>query len=248
MTTPVRGEDWRHSAACAGADTSLFFAAGSRTDDAVRICLPCPVRAECLHEQLEREAEGDRCYGVWGGLTVSERRALPALPTVRGAAIGALRELLGRLEDIEIRHEPTERTPVMDNTQPTPRPAEPKQEPLPVGQLLAWAAEHTDAKIRKASGQARDALDTLRARHHTEEQMKSLDDEAAALEARLAKLREQKAALAPARSKAPVQRDYKPADVRAWATGAGIELAPHGRIPQPVVDSWRAAGAPIRQP
>lgn len=118
---------------------------------------------------------------------------------------------------------------------------------MPVGQLLAWAAGHSDAKIRKASGQARDALDILRARHHADEQLKSIDEEAARLEKRLALLREQKAAISPGKSKAAVERDYEPADVRAWAATQGTDVPPRGRVPKKVLDDWRAAGAPTRQ-
>jgi hypothetical protein len=107
-------------------------------------------------------------------------------------------------------------------------------------------ADAADAKIRKAATQARDALDTLRARHHADEQLKSIDEEAAALERRLALLREQKAALA-GKPKPAAPRDYEPVDVRAWAATQGIELPPRGRVPQAVVDSWRKAGAPTRQ-
>jgi len=235
-----RHEDWRIRAVCAG-DLKTFFT--SSPDKAAAICRRCPVRAECLYDALAADAPN----GVWGGLTRKERRKLPALPTPRSAAIPALRDLLAALDPVEAEPESTERTTEMDNAIRTPLPAEPTQEPLPIGQLLAWANAHTDTRIRKAAGQARDALDTLRARHNAEEQVKSIDEEAAALEARLAKLREQKAAIAPGRSKAPVQRDYKPADVRAWATAAGIELPPRGRVPQHVVDAWRAAGAPTQQ-
>ncbi|MEU1496094.1 histone-like nucleoid-structuring protein Lsr2 [Streptomyces sp. NPDC005732] len=140
---------------------------------------------------------------------------------------------------------PAERTSDMDTITPAPRPSAGTPATMPVGQLLAWAAAHSDAKIRKAAGQARDALDTLRARHHADEQLKSIDEEAARLEERLAQLKEQKAAIAPSR-KAP-ERGYEPADVRAWAAAEGIELPGRGRIPETVVADWRAAGAPTRE-
>jgi hypothetical protein len=231
-------EDWRAAAACAGTTAQLFFT--SSPDKAVAICHRCPVRAECLYDGLAAGAPN----GVWGGLTHGERGDLPALPGTRSAAIAALREHLDQLDDVE--PEPSERTSAMDNAIPSPRPAEPKQAPLPVGQLLAWAADHTDAKIRKAAVQARTALDTLRVQHHAEEQVKSIDAEAADLEARLAWLREQKAALAASKKTTPA-RDYEPADVRAWAATAGIDAPAHGRVPKAVVDAWRAAGAPTRQ-
>lgn len=56
--------DWRDDAACAGADTALFFPASSddmtATLEAVAAyCDRCPVRAECA-------AQADD-HGVWGG-------------------------------------------------------------------------------------------------------------------------------------------------------------------------------------
>jgi WhiB family redox-sensing transcriptional regulator len=36
------------------------------------VCKACPVRTECLSEALDNEIE----WGVWGGMTERERRAL----------------------------------------------------------------------------------------------------------------------------------------------------------------------------
>jgi WhiB family redox-sensing transcriptional regulator len=36
------------------------------------VCLGCPVRMECLAEALDNKIE----FGVWGGMTERERRAL----------------------------------------------------------------------------------------------------------------------------------------------------------------------------
>ncbi|MGV9271429.1 WhiB family transcriptional regulator [Kitasatospora sp. NPDC003701] len=72
--------NWQLGAACRGADTSLFFhpsgergkAHDEREEDAKRVCQGCPVRRQCLRHALEvREP-----YGVWGGLTETERAAL----------------------------------------------------------------------------------------------------------------------------------------------------------------------------
>jgi hypothetical protein len=243
MTAAASREDWRAAAACTGANAALFFS--SSPARAAAICGRCPVRAECLYDALDTDAPG----GVWGGLTRQERDDLPTLADAPAAAIAALRDHLDQLDAPEVESAPTEGTSAMDGTIPTPRPAEPTLHPvpLPVGKLLAWAADHSDAKIRKLAVQARDAVDTLRARHHTEQQVKSIDEEAAALEARLAQLKEQKAAITPVKKPAAVTRDYEPADVRAWAATAGIDVPTHGRVPQTVVDSWRAAGAPTRK-
>jgi hypothetical protein len=200
------------------------------------------VRAECLYDAL-----ADNRMGVWGGLTRSEREDLPAIPSSRSAALAALRDLLSALDPTEDDPDPTERTADMDDTVPAPRTPEPAPVAIPVGRLLAWATGHTDAKIRKAATQAKDALQTLRTRHAADEQVKSIDAETAALEERIAQLREQRAAAVPDRKRSPAKRDYDLADIRAWAPTVGIELPPRGRIPQTVVDAWRAAGAPTRQ-
>lgn len=231
-------EDWWVGAVCAG-DLTLFFRSSPAA--AAAICRTCPVRAECLYDALDADAPN----GVWGGLIRSERRALPELPTERSAAIPLLRDLLADLDPAEDEPEPTERTPEMDNTIPAPRPAEPNKEQQPtIPALLIWAADHADAKIRKAAEQAQGALDILRARYRADEQLASIDEESARLERRLAELQKRKADIAP-KAKTP-SRDYDPADVRAWAATQGTDVPPRGRVPKKVVDDWRAAGAPVR--
>ena len=69
---PVRAladSDWTLRAACAGADTDLFFAwRGTHLAERViaYYCTPCPVRAECLADEL-RVAPTDR-RGIRGGV------------------------------------------------------------------------------------------------------------------------------------------------------------------------------------
>ena len=51
----------------------MFFPdKGESARPAKRVCAGCEVRAECLQEALDR---GER-FGVWGGLSERERRAL----------------------------------------------------------------------------------------------------------------------------------------------------------------------------
>ena len=67
-------------AACKGADTDLFFgpaaefvtARQQREAKAKAICAGCPVRLECLAYALD----SGEAYGVWGGATEDERRAM----------------------------------------------------------------------------------------------------------------------------------------------------------------------------
>ena len=49
-----------------------MFVPGTRQNQAKRYCTACPIRLECLAEALDGPYE----FGVWGGLTERERRAL----------------------------------------------------------------------------------------------------------------------------------------------------------------------------
>lgn len=70
---------WRRRAACSGMGPSLFFPHGEREEAAARqvaeakgVCATCPVKLHCLTYALHV----DPGYGVWGGLTPSERAHL----------------------------------------------------------------------------------------------------------------------------------------------------------------------------
>jgi WhiB family redox-sensing transcriptional regulator len=67
---------WHQHAACREVGTEVFFLeSGANAVDiaaAKQICAGCPVRATCLADAIER---GER-FGIWGGLTERERRAL----------------------------------------------------------------------------------------------------------------------------------------------------------------------------
>jgi hypothetical protein len=81
MTAPTRhptkpASDWRTSAACQGVDLETLFSDKTRTQERVQgICRRCPVRATCLSDVLRYEADSYR-WGVVGGLTTVQRRAL----------------------------------------------------------------------------------------------------------------------------------------------------------------------------
>jgi WhiB family redox-sensing transcriptional regulator len=64
--------DWTSRAACRGTDPDALFVQGAAQNRAKTVCLGCPVRAECLADALDNRVE----FGVWGGLTERERRAL----------------------------------------------------------------------------------------------------------------------------------------------------------------------------
>ncbi|MGV0635822.1 WhiB family transcriptional regulator [Mycolicibacillus trivialis] len=72
--------DWQLHGACRGADSSVFFHPDGergterllREQRAKALCRTCPVLAECRAHAL-RVAEP---YGIWGGLSESERARL----------------------------------------------------------------------------------------------------------------------------------------------------------------------------
>jgi WhiB family redox-sensing transcriptional regulator len=64
--------DWRLDAACRDQDPDQLFVRGADQRRVRVVCLSCPVRTECLAEALDNRIE----FGVWGGMTERERRAL----------------------------------------------------------------------------------------------------------------------------------------------------------------------------
>lgn len=64
---------WQFRARCAQTDPDAFFPPkGGSTTEPKRICLSCPVRAECLEYALVN----DERFGIWGGMSERERRHL----------------------------------------------------------------------------------------------------------------------------------------------------------------------------
>lgn len=70
--------DWRHNAACRAEDPDLFFPIGNtglallQIEEAKAVCRRCPVMEQCLQWALESGQD----FGVWGGLSEDERRAM----------------------------------------------------------------------------------------------------------------------------------------------------------------------------
>ncbi len=65
-------EDWARQAQCRTAGLDDLFVRGAAQNQAKRICAGCPVKTECLAEALDNQME----WGVWGGMTERERRAV----------------------------------------------------------------------------------------------------------------------------------------------------------------------------
>ena len=65
-------QDWTARSACSAADPDELFVTGAAQNRAKAVCQGCPVRTECLADALDNQIE----FGVWGGMTERERRAL----------------------------------------------------------------------------------------------------------------------------------------------------------------------------
>jgi WhiB family transcriptional regulator, redox-sensing transcriptional regulator len=76
MTAFLRSADtrieWVAKARCRSADPDELFVRGAAQRRAALICRQCPVAAECLADALDNQME----FGVWGGMTERQRRAL----------------------------------------------------------------------------------------------------------------------------------------------------------------------------
>lgn len=64
--------EWSTKAACRTTDPDELFVQGAAQNRAKTVCAGCPVRTECLADALDNRVE----FGIWGGLTERERRAL----------------------------------------------------------------------------------------------------------------------------------------------------------------------------
>jgi WhiB family transcriptional regulator, redox-sensing transcriptional regulator len=66
------GEPWVSKALCRNADPDRLFVRGAAQRKAAEMCRRCPVMRECGAEALDNRVE----FGVWGGMTERQRRAL----------------------------------------------------------------------------------------------------------------------------------------------------------------------------
>ncbi|GAA0426410.1 WhiB family transcriptional regulator [Streptomyces luteireticuli] len=74
VSSGPRGDlSWLDLAACLGEDLEIFFESWPGYEaSAKEVCRRCPVAELCLEQAM---ANGER-HGIFGGLTVEERRAL----------------------------------------------------------------------------------------------------------------------------------------------------------------------------
>jgi WhiB family transcriptional regulator, redox-sensing transcriptional regulator len=74
----VRGADaaepigWVSQALCRTIDPETLFVRGAAQREAAVVCRHCPVMPECGAEALDNRVE----FGIWGGMTERQRRAL----------------------------------------------------------------------------------------------------------------------------------------------------------------------------
>ncbi|GGB76175.1 regulatory protein [Knoellia flava TL1] len=64
--------DWSTRGTCVGTDPDALFVQGKEQRTAKIVCRGCPVSLDCLADALDNKTE----FGVWGGMTERERRAL----------------------------------------------------------------------------------------------------------------------------------------------------------------------------
>lgn len=72
--------EWQYDGACMGLDPSVFFSPEAergakrerREHTAKQVCAQCPVIEQCREHALKVQEP----YGVWGGLSESDRAAL----------------------------------------------------------------------------------------------------------------------------------------------------------------------------
>lgn len=79
-TSTTKALDWRQFAACSAVDPDVMFPAPGYRDGVERaksVCVPCPVRLQCLRAALAIEGgiTKDNRHGIAGGLTPSQRYA-----------------------------------------------------------------------------------------------------------------------------------------------------------------------------
>ncbi|MFJ9128890.1 WhiB family transcriptional regulator [Streptomyces sp. NPDC102340] len=76
--SPAGTNDWRAQSACADADPDAMFPDSKALIAAAKdICHHCPVLNDCLNDALRND---EVQYGIRGGLTPEERRAINAPP------------------------------------------------------------------------------------------------------------------------------------------------------------------------
>ena len=91
MTTLVQDAHWTALAECGTGKLApdALFVEGAAQREARTVCTGCPVRLACLADALDNRMD----FGVWGGMTERERRALlrrrPEVRSWRAELVGS---------------------------------------------------------------------------------------------------------------------------------------------------------------
>jgi WhiB family transcriptional regulator, redox-sensing transcriptional regulator len=73
VVSPTEDLWWQDHANCLGLDADLFFPErGESCAEAKAVCAGCSVRRECLEYALANNEQ----FGIWGGTSYRERRAI----------------------------------------------------------------------------------------------------------------------------------------------------------------------------
>lgn len=100
----VIDQSWTAQAACAKQDPDDLFVRGAAQRQAREVCFSCPVRLECLIDALDNRIQ----FGVWGGMTERERRALLR----RAPGVTSWRDALSDLDNDSVNELIYQRWPV----------------------------------------------------------------------------------------------------------------------------------------
>lgn len=74
--------DWRTKAACYSTDPSVFFDE-HKVDKARQVCARCTVRRSCLEYVIQNDIQ----WGVWAGMTATERASKIPRRTLGGGRV-----------------------------------------------------------------------------------------------------------------------------------------------------------------
>lgn len=75
----LRLPTWRRHAACRTVGPALFYSRDSLSQQlALELCRGCGVRERCLADAVAEELDDQYVYGIRGGATAAQRRALEA--------------------------------------------------------------------------------------------------------------------------------------------------------------------------
>lgn len=119
-------QSWTSQAACREGDPDALFVTGAEQNRAKQICVGCPAKLECLADALDNQIE----FGVWGGMTERERRALlrrrSDVTSWRTLLFAAQAKQMSKPEVIDMRRRQARQLRALDATapsNPTPRRA-----------------------------------------------------------------------------------------------------------------------------